>query len=327
MLGSGYARLRNIREEQSNGIMWRYVLKRLLGSAVTIWGVLTIVFLLLRILPGDPARLVAGLTASPEEIEVARERLGLNEPLPVQYGIFMGRVLQGDLGTSLFTRRPIMDDIIARLPYTIQLALVTMMLTALLGIPLGILAATYQKTWVDHVISVGALLGISIPSYALGLLLIVIFAVNLKWLPAAGASEGINSLILPSFTLSLIFLAVITRITRGAMLEALRQDYVRTARAKGLPNHQVLTQHALRNALLPVVTILGLQFGGLMSGAVLTETVFGWPGLGLLLTESIFNRDYPMVEGLVLFIAVIFVFVNLVVDLLYAAIDPRIHYG
>lgn len=307
--------------------MWQYVLKRLLGAIVTILGVLTIVFLLLRFIPGDPARLVAGLTASPEEVEAARERLGLNQPLPIQYGIFIGNIFRGDFGTSLFTRRPVMQDIVARLPYTFQLALVTMVLTTVLGIPLGILAATHEKTWVDHVISVGSLLGISLPSYALGLLLIVVFAVNLKWLPAAGAGEGIRSIILPAFTLSLIFLAVITRITRGSMLEALRQDYVRTARAKGLPNHQVLTRHALRNALLPVVTILGLQFGGLMSGAVLTETVFGWPGLGLLLTDSIFNRDYPMVEGLVLFIAVIFVFVNLAVDLLYAAIDPRIHYG
>lgn len=307
--------------------MWLYLLKRLLGAMVTIWGVLTIVFLLLRFIPGDPARLVAGLTASPEEVEAARERLGLNESLLVQYSIFMGNVLQGDFGTSLYTNRPVMNDIMARLPYTFQLALVTMVLTTLLGVSLGILAATHEKTWIDHIISVGSLLGISLPSYALGLLLIVVFAVNLKWLPAAGASEGIRSMILPAFTLSLIFLAVITRITRGAMLEALRQDYVRTARAKGLPNYQVLLRHALRNALLPVVTILGLQFGGLMSGAVLTETVFGWPGIGLLLTDSIFNRDYPTVEGLVLFIAIVFVFVNLVVDLLYAAIDPRIHYG
>jgi len=307
--------------------MWRYLLQRVLGALITILGVLTIVFLLLRLIPGDPARLVAGLTASQEEVEAVRQRLGLNESLLVQYSIFLGNIVQGDLGTSLYTNKPVMSDIAERLPYTFQLALVTMTLTMLLGLPLGILSATREKTWMDYVISVGSLLGISLPSYALGLLLIVIFAVQLKWLPAAGASDGIRSLILPSFTLSLIFLAVITRITRGAMLEALRQDYVRTARAKGLPARQVLTRHALRNALLPVVTVLGLQFGGLMSGAVLTETVFGWPGVGLLLTDSIFNRDYPMVQGVVLFIAVVFVFVNLAVDLLYAAIDPRIRYG
>lgn len=307
--------------------MWRYLLQRILGALVTILGVLTIVFLLLRLIPGDPARLVAGLTASPEEVEAARERFGMNEPLLVQYGIFLGDIAQGDLGTSLYTKKPVLNDIVERLPYTLQLALVTMGLTMLLGVPLGILAATHEKTWVDFTISVGSLLGISLPSYALGLLLIVIFAVQLRWLPAAGAGDGVRSIILPSFTLSLIFLAVITRITRGAMLEALRQDYVRTARAKGLPARQVLTRHALRNALLPVVTVLGLQFGGLMSGAVLTETVFGWPGVGLLLTDSIFNRDYPMVQGVVLFIAVVFVFVNLAVDLLYAAIDPRIRYG
>jgi ABC-type dipeptide/oligopeptide/nickel transport system permease component len=307
--------------------MWRYLLQRVLGALITILGVLTIVFLLLRLIPGDPARLVAGLTASQEEVEAVRQRLGMNESLLVQYAIFLGNIVQGDLGTSLYTNKPVMNDIAERLPYTFQLALVTMALTMLFGLPLGILAATHEKTWMDYVISVGSLLGISLPSYALGLLLIVIFAVQLKWLPAAGASDGIRSLILPSFTLSLIFLAVITRITRGAMLEALRQDYVRTARAKGLPARQVLTRHALRNALLPVVTVLGLQFGGLMSGAVLTETVFGWPGVGLLLTDSIFNRDYPMVQGVVLFIAVVFVFVNLAVDLLYAAIDPRIRYG
>jgi peptide/nickel transport system permease protein len=307
--------------------MWHYLVQRILGALVTILGVLTIVFLLLRLVPGDPARLVAGLTASPQEVEAVRQRLGMDEPLLVQYGVFLRDIAQGNFGTSLYTNKPVMNDIVERLPYTLQLALVTMVLTMLLGLPLGILAAAHEKTWIDYVISVGSLLGISLPSYALGLVLIVIFAVQLKWLPAAGAGDGIRSLILPSFTLSLIFLAVVTRITRGAMLEALRQDYVRTARAKGLPARQVLTRHALRNALLPVVTVLGLQFGGLMGGAVLIETVFGWPGVGLLLTDSIFNRDYTMVQGVVLFVAVVFVFVNLAVDLLYAVIDPRIRYG
>ncbi len=306
--------------------MWRYLLRRIVGALVTILGVLTIVFLLLRLIPGDPARLVAGLTASPEEVEAVRQRLGMDEPLPIQYGIFLSDIARGDFGTSLYTNEPVMNDIAERLPYTFQLALVTIVLTTVLGVPLGIFAATHERTWIDFIISVVSLLWISLPSYALGLLLIVIFAVQLKWLPAAGASEGIRNLILPSFTLSLIFLAVITRITRGAMLEALRQDYIRTASAKGLSARQVLTGHALRNALLPIVTVLGLQFGGLMSGAVLTETVFGWPGVGLLLTDSIFNRDYPMVQGVVLFIAIVFVIVNLVVDLLYAAIDPRIRY-
>jgi len=288
--------------------------------------VLTIVFLLLRVLPGDPARLVAGLTASPEEVEAVRNRLGLDEPIYVQYGIYMIDFAEGDFGKSIYSDRPVMDDIIARLPYTFQLAFVTIILTIVLGIPLGIVAAMRQKSWIDMLISVGSLLGISLPSYALGLLLIVLFAVNLGWFPAAGAGQGIRSVVLPALTLSLIFLAVITRITRGAMLEVLSQDYIRTARSKGLTRQRVIQTHAFRNAMIPVVTVLGLQFGGLLSGAVLTETVFGWPGLGLLLTEAIFNQDYPMVQGVVLFISVVFVFANLFVDLIYAAVDPRIRY-
>jgi peptide/nickel transport system permease protein len=306
--------------------MGRYLFQRLIGAVVTIAGVLTIVFLLLRVLPGDPARLVAGLTASPEEVEAVRDRLGLDEPIYVQYGIYMSDFVEGDFGKSIYSDRPIMDDIIARLPYTFQLAFVTIVLTIVLGIPLGIIAAIRQKSWIDMLISVGSLLGISLPSYALGLLLIVLFAVNLGWFPAAGAGQGIRSVILPALTLSLIFLAVITRITRGAMLEVLSQDYIRTARSKGLTRRRVIQTHAFRNAMIPVVTVLGLQFGGLLSGAVLTETVFGWPGLGLLLTEAIFNQDYPMVQGVVLFISVVFVFANLFVDLIYAAVDPRIRY-
>jgi len=307
--------------------MGRYLLKRTIGALVTIVGVLTIVFLMLRLVPGDPARLVAGLTATPDEVEAVRDRIGLDESLVQQYGIFIGEFLQGDFGTSIYSRQPVMDDIIERLPFTFQLAFLTMIMTIVLGIPLGIIAAVYEKTWVDMLISVGSLLGISLPSYALGLLLIVIFAVNLQWLPAAGANAGVKSVILPAFTLSLIFLAVITRITRGAMLDVLSQDYIRTAQAKGLRRRRVISTHAFRNAMIPVVTVLGLQFGGLMSGAVLTETVFGWPGVGLLLTDAIFNRDYPMVQGVVLFIAVVFVFANLFVDVMYATIDPRIRYG
>lgn len=289
-------------------------------------GVSLIVFLALRFLPGDPARLMAGLTASPEELQAVRERMGLDDPLPEQYLGFLADLARGDLGRSLISRRPVLGEIAARFPYTLQLAGFTLFLTALLGIPLGILAAAKRDTPLDVAISSLTLLGISLPSYALGLMLIVIFSVRLRWLPAAGADQPL-SIVLPVLTLSLIFLAVIVRITRGSMMEVLGLDYIRTAHAKGLRSAQVLGHHAFRNALIPVVTILGLQFGGLMSGAVLTETVFAWPGIGLLLTEAIFNRDYPVVQGSVLFIAVIFVLVNLLVDLLYAAIDPRIQYA
>ena len=306
--------------------MSTYILKRVFGAALTLLGVSLIVFLLLRFLPGDPARLLAGLTATPEEVELTRERMGLSDPLLVQYVDFLTDLLQGDFGTSTLSRQPVMDEISVRLPYTGQLALITMVLTMVVGVPLGMLAAVRRNTFLDTVISTVSLLGISLPSYALGIMFIVIFAVNLKILPAAGA-DGWQSIILPSITLTVIFLAIIIRITRASMIDALSQDYVRTARAKGLPQRQVITLHAFRNAMIPVVTILGLQFGGLMSGAVLTETVFAYPGVGLLLTESIFNRDFPMVQGVVLFVGFIFVMVNLGVDLLYTAIDPRIRYA
>jgi len=306
--------------------MTKYILQRLIGAGITMLGVSLVVFLLLRMLPGDPARLMAGLTASPEEVEAKRAEMGLDQPLPVQYVDFLGDLVRLDLGRSITTDRPVADDILARLPYTLQLAAATMTLTIVFGIPLGVLAATRRDTPLDTFISTVSMLGISMPSYALGLMLIVIFAVQLKWLPAAGADD-IRGLILPASTLTIIFLAIIVRITRTSMIEAMTQDYVRTATAKGLHGRRVVFRHALRNALIPVVTILGLQFGGLMSGAVLTETVFGYPGIGLLLTESIFNRDFPTVQGVVLFISFIFVGVNLLVDLAYMGIDPRIRYG
>ncbi|MEQ8676116.1 MAG: ABC transporter permease [Aggregatilineales bacterium] len=306
--------------------MTKYLVKRLIGAAFTLLGVSLVVFLLLRMLPGDPARLLAGLTATPEEIEFTRARLGLDDPLPVQFFSFLGDLAQGDFGTSTLSRQPVMKEIAVRLPYTARLTLTTMVLTMSIGIPLGVLAAVRRNSRLDVFISTVSLLGISLPSYALGIMFIVIFAVKLQWLPAAGA-DGWQSLILPSTTLTVIFLAIIVRITRASMVDALSQDYVRTAHSKGLRPRKVINTHALRNALIPVVTILGLQFGGLMSGAVLTETVFAYPGVGLLLTESIFNRDFPMVQGVVLLVGFIFVVVNLGVDLLYTAIDPRIRYA
>lgn len=306
--------------------MSKYILKRLFGALLTILGVTLIVFLLLRLLPGDPARLLAGLTATPAEIEATRVRIGLDQPLPVQYVRFLGDLARGDIGTSITSRRPVLSEIIERLPYTLRLAFVTMALTALIGIPLGIFVAVRANTRWDYAVSVLSMIGISTPSYALGLLLIVIFAVNLQWFPAAGA-DRLVSIVLPAATLTIIFLPIVLRITRASMLDVLSRDYMRTAQSKGLHRRDVLNVHAFRNAVIPVITILGLQFGGLMSGAVLTETVFGYPGIGLMLTEAIFNRDFPVVQGVVMFVGLIFVMVNLLVDIVYAYLDPRIRYG
>ena len=304
-----------------------YLLKRIVGGLFTLLGVSLLVFLLVRLLPGDPARLVAGLTASPSEVAAVRTRMGLDEPLWVQYGVFASDLLRGDLGRSMLSREPVITEILARFPATAQLALVTILLTAVLGVALGIVSALYQNRFLDRFISLTTLLGISLPSYALGLFLIYVFAVRLRWLPAAGA-DGPTSIILPALTLTLIFIALLSRITRVSLIEVFSQDYIRVARAKGLSGAHIVLHHALKNALIPVLTVLGLQLGALLSGAaILTETVFGWPGIGLLMSDAIFARDYPTVQALVLFNAFLFVALNIVVDLLYAVADPRVRYS
>jgi peptide/nickel transport system permease protein/oligopeptide transport system permease protein len=277
-------------------------------------------------LPGDPARVIAGLLATEEDVARLRVALGLDQPMLIQYANFLGNLARGDLGTSARTSQPVLDEVLARLPATMQLAIVSMAIAALIGIPVGVIAATRRNSLLDYVLSIITLFGVSMPVYWLGLMLIVIFAVNLQMLPAAG-NENLTSLILPSLTLAAFSIALIARMTRSSMLEVLHQDYVRTARAKGLRERGVIFRHALQNAFIPVITVLGLQFGTLLGGAVLTESVFGWPGIGLLMLDSIFARDYPVVQGVVFIFAAMFIGLNVAVDVVYAYIDPRIHYG
>ncbi|MER3479276.1 MAG: peptide ABC transporter permease [Meiothermus sp.] len=333
--------------------MWAYTGRRLLGLIPVLLGISLLVFLFLHLIPGDPAVVLLGERASPEQVEALRERLGLNQPLPNQYMLFLRNLLTGDLGTSHFNLLPIRDQLASRWPATFELALSAMLFAVILGVPLGILAAVRKNSLWDNASTIFSLIGVSMPVFWLGLLLIYLFAVNLQWLPPSGriSIEGgsgfklisgfflldallqrralgdvLSHLILPALTLGTIPLAILMRITRSAMLEVLSQDYVRTARAKGLAERVVIFRHALKNALLPVVTIIGLQFGTLLGGAILTETIFSWPGIGSWIYEGILNRDYPVVQGGVVFVALIFVVVNLLVDLSYALLDPRIQY-
>jgi peptide/nickel transport system permease protein len=304
----------------------RYLAQRFVASVITLLGVSLIVFLMVRLLPGDPARVIAGLLATEDDIARIRTELGLDQPLHVQYAIFLGRLARGNLGVSGRTSEPVLEELRPRLRATLRLALVSAALAAALGIVAGTLAATRPYSVFDYLLSLATLFGVSMPVYWLGIMLIILFAIQLNWLPAAGA-DGPASMILPALTLAAFSVALIARMTRATMLEVLRQDYVRTARAKGLGEALVVARHALKNALIPVVTVIGLQFGTLLGGAVLTESVFGWPGMGLLLVESIFSRDYAMVQGIVLVFSALFILTNLLVDLCYAVIDPRIHYG
>ena len=303
----------------------RYVVQRLVASCLTLLGVSCVIFLMVRLLPGDPARVIAGLLASEEDVVMIRLQLGLDQPLPVQYGRFLIHAVRGDLGLSARTSEPVMREITSRLPATLQLALISTLLAAGCGVLAGVVAATRLYSGLDYLVSLVTLCGVSMPVYCLGLLLIIVFAVQLNWLPAAGADEP-GSAILPSLTLASFSVALVARMTRSSMLEVLGQDFVRTARAKGLREYAVVYHHALRNALIPIITAVGLQFGALLGGAVLTETVFGWPGMGQLLVESIFARDYPVVQGIVLVFSALFILTNFLVDLSYVLIDPRIHY-
>ncbi len=306
--------------------MSRYIIQRLIAAVPTLLGVGTIVFLMVHMLPGDPARVIAGLTASDADVARIRHLLGLDQPLWVQYLTFLGRLVHLDLGVSARTSQPVLDEVMSRLPYTVELAVIATAIAVVTGVVAGMVAATHHNSRLDYLVSAVSLFGVSMPVYWLGLMLIVVFSIDLRWLPAAGAGQP-DSFVLPSLTLAGFIVALIARMTRSAMLEVLRQDYVQTARAKGLPEQVVLYVHALRNALLPVITVVGLQFGTLLGGAVLTETVFGWPGIGQLLVDSIFARDYPTVQGITLTFAFLFILVNLAVDILYGYIDPRIHYG
>lgn len=306
--------------------MTSYLLRRVLGLVPVLLGVSLLVFAILKFIPGDPARAVAGFDASPEDVENIRHQLGLDQPLPHQYLVFLGNALTGDFGRSVRSRRPVSEEVANTLPATVQLALVSMAIATVVGVLLGIVAATHQYTIWDGLTMVGALLGISVPIFWLGLMLILVFAVQLGWLPAQGRG-GPENLILPSLTLGAASAGTIARMMRSSMLEVLRQEYVRTARAKGLGERIVVLRHALKNAAIPAVTVIGLQFGYLLGGAVITETVFAWPGMGRLVVEAIKFRDYPVVQACILLLALAFCLVNILVDLLYGYLDPRIRYS
>jgi peptide/nickel transport system permease protein len=304
--------------------MARYIQQRLLLMIPTILLTSLVVFLMLHLIPGDPASIYLGENQStPERLEQIREQLGLNRPLYVQFGDFLLRAVQGDLGRSVQTNRPVIQEIGDRLPNTITLAVSAMALAVLLGITLGVLAGLRQNTWLDTTLMLVALAGVSIPVFWLGLLLILLFAVQLGWLPATGEG-GWRGLILPTIALAALSTATLARLVRASIIEVLGQDYVRTSRAKGLRQAVIVIHHALPNALIPVVTVIGLQFGNLLSGAVITESVFARVGLGKLVVDSIQNKDFPTVQGVILILATIYVVVNLIVDLSYAVIDPRI---
>jgi peptide/nickel transport system permease protein len=305
--------------------MLGYIIKRLFLIVPTLIGVTFLVFLSVRLIPGDPATALAGELATPQLVETIRRQYGLDRPLLVQYGIFLGNLAQGDLGQSTRTRRPVTSELEARVGNTIQLALASLAVAALIGVTAGVLSATRRNTWLDHASMLIALFGVSMPVFWLGLMLMLIFAVRLGWFPAVGTGTW-RHLVLPALALGAGSAAIIARMTRATMLDVMSKNYVLAARAKGVPERVLVVKHALRNALIPVVTIMGLQFGTLLGGAVITETVFGWPGIGRFLVDSILVRDYPSVQGTVLLIAVGFVLVNLLVDLMYGFLDPRIRY-
>jgi peptide/nickel transport system permease protein/oligopeptide transport system permease protein len=305
--------------------MLQYVIKRLLSTIPVLIGISLLLFLMLRSLPGDPAQVMAGQMASPEEVEMIRHQLGLDQPIHKQYALFLSRLAFLDLGRSARTQNPVIEEIWARLPNTFLLAVVAITLACLFGIPAGIISAARPYTWIDYLVTSAALFGISMPVFWLGLMLVVLFSVILQWLPAGGTGSW-KHLIMPSLTLASFVVAFIARMTRSTMMEALSQDYTTTARSKGLRESVVVIKHALTNALIPIITVVGLQFGLLLGGAVLTETVFAWPGLGRLIVDSILARDYPMIQGAILIFGLLYILVNLMVDLIYAYVDPRIRY-
>jgi peptide/nickel transport system permease protein len=303
--------------------MSRYLLKRLVLLVPVLWGVATLVFAVTNIIPGDPVDLMLGETARPAQREVLREALGLNRPLAVQYRDYLAGLLQGDMGTSLHKKRPVVELLAERIPASAELTLSALAIALIIALPLGILAARKAGSGTDLVAGGLAVLGASMPVFWLGPLLIIFFSINLGWLPVSGRSSPL-SLILPAFTLGMALSAILMRMTRSSLLEVLPQDYLATARAKGLSEGRVLWLHALRNACLPLITILSLQLGALLSGAIITETVFAWPGVGRLTIQAIAARDYPLVQGCVLFIAFVYVAGNLLADVAYAWLDPRV---
>ena len=306
--------------------MLRYVRTRLLAALPVLLGVSILVFSMLHLLPGDPAQIILGeAVTSAQDLARLRRELGFDAPLHIHYARFLGRALSGDLGRSLQSRRPVLDEILAQLPSTVQLTLAGLALAVVVGVVLGVAAATHRGSWADTLCMLLALGGLSLPAFWLGLMLIFFFALQLGWLPATGQG-GLARLVLPALTLGYGAAGVIARLVRSSLLEVLRTEYVTTARSKGLAERRVVYRHALRNALIPVITIVGLQFGALLGGTVVIETVFARQGIGRLLVGAILYKDFPLVQGIVLFTASAYVLVNLLVDLGYALTDPRIRY-
>lgn len=305
--------------------MGQYILQRLLMLIPVLVGVSLLTFIIARATPGDPVALMLGQDATPQRIAQLREQLGLDDPLVVQYGRFLWNAVRGDLGLTIRGQRPVIQEIMVRAPSTLQLTLVAMLVAVVLGISAGAIAATARGRWLDRLTMLFAMVGLCIPGFWLGIIFVIVFGVQLRWVSVTGG-EGLKDLILPALALGLGPAAVLARLSRSSMLEVFGDDYVRTARAKGLHESVVVLRHVLRNALIPVVTVMGLQFAGLMGGTVFIEAVFGRPGLGRLAVNAVAARDYPMVQGIVLLAAVVYVVVNLVVDLLYAFLDPRIRY-
>lgn len=303
--------------------MFQYVVKRILFTIPVLIGVTFIIFTMMYFTPGDPARMILGDTATETEVEELREEMGLNDPFLVRYGNYMWDLCHGDLGNSYVTGLPVTEEILARLPITARLAVLSCIFSVMIGVPVGVLSAVKQYSSLDNITMILALLGITIPSFWLAMMLVMVFSVNLGWLPASGL-YGWKYYILPVISISAVSIATFTRMTRSSMLEVIRQDYIRTARAKGQTEGKVITRHALKNALIPIITVIGIQFASGLSGAVVNEQIFAIPGLGKMMVDAIKARNYPVVQGGVLLIAVMFSVLNLVIDLLYAFVDPRI---
>ncbi|MFD1037399.1 glutathione ABC transporter permease GsiC [Virgibacillus byunsanensis] len=305
--------------------MLKYIIKRLIGIIPILFLVSIFIFLFVHLIPGDPARLVAGQDATLQDVETVRKDLGLDQPIHIQYFTFVSGIFQGDLGTSLKTSRPVFDEIAMRFMPTFWLTFWSMAWAVIVGLLIGVISATKRNKWQDYLGMIGAVSGISMPSFWLGLLLIQLFAVTLGWLPTGGLDSW-KSYILPSITLGSAVAAVVARFSRSSLMDILKDDYIRTGRAKGLNEHKVVWGHGLKNAMIPVVTMTGLQFGFLLGGSVVIETVFSWPGLGRLLIDSVAFRDYPVIQAEMLLFALEFILINLIVDLIYGFLNPQIRY-
>lgn len=313
--------------------MTRYILTRIVQMIPVLLGVLVAVFLMLKLTPGDPAAALLGVQATPEELARVRHAMGLDRPWHVQFGIWFANALQGDLGTSYISKKPVSELLLTRLPVTLELTIIAMVLATLVAIPAGIISAARRYSWVDYLITGLALFGVSMPSFWFAILLILLFSLTLGWLPASGYvawERGVwlhlRSLIMPSLALGLFLIGSLVRFSRASMIETLVQDYIRTARSKGLGQSLILTRHALKNALIPTVTVLGIQFGALLGGAIIIETIFAFPGIGTMMLTAVNQRDFPVVQGATLIVAIAFTLSNLLVDVLYTWLNPRIRY-